>query len=282
VQVLLRRLNRRARDAHKGDFGRVLVVGGSIGMVGAPALTANAALRTGTGLVKLACPRPAQQAIATLAPCATSVPMPADTAGRLAASCLPALLELADAHDVLAVGPGADTSQGWQKILAALLKLTDKPVVVDADGLNNLAGMGRWWQRCSARVVLTPHPGEMRRLLAGAGLPTDLDDRQGVAAEFAELTGCVVMLKGHRTVIADGRHVTLNPTGNPGMATAGAGDVLTGIIAGLLAQGFEPFDAARFGAWLHGRAGDLAAKRLGQPSMIATDILDELPHAIRS
>lgn len=280
-QKLLRGLRRRAADAHKGDFGRVLVVGGSIGMVGAPALAANAALRTGAGLVKIAAPEPAQQAIATLAPCATSVPVAGDRAGRIAPAALPTIRELAEAHDVLAVGPGAGTSKGWQRILSALLALPGKPMVIDADGLNNLAEIPRWWQRLRARVVLTPHPGEMKRLLVGGGFEARIDDRQATAREFARLTGCVVVLKGHHTVIADAKRAEINATGNPGMATAGSGDVLTGIIAGLLGQGVGLFEAAWLGAWLHGRAGDLAAKRQGQVSVIATDILDELPNAMR-
>jgi hydroxyethylthiazole kinase-like uncharacterized protein yjeF len=259
----------------------VLVIGGSIGMVGAPALVANAALRTGVGLVKIAAPQPAQQAVATLAPCATSVPVPADDEGRIAVTALPVIRELAETHDVLAVGPGAGVSTGWQRILRELLAMRERPMVIDADGLNNLAGISEWWRARRARVVLTPHPGEMKRLLAGASLKADVNDRQQSAHRFAELTGCVVLLKGHNTVVADAQRVEINATGNPGMATAGSGDVLTGIIAGLLAQGLDTFDSARLGAWLHGRAGDLAAERLGQVSITATDILDDLANAIR-
>jgi NAD(P)H-hydrate epimerase len=181
LQSTLRQLNRRASEAHKGDFGRVLIVGGSTGMVGAPALAANAALRAGAGLVKMAVPAPAQQAVATLAPCATSAALPADFEGRIAEAAIPALTELAQSHDVLAVGPGAGVSASWEKILGKLLALPGRPTVIDADGLNNLANMPQWRSHRGGDVVLTPHPGEMKRLLAGAGLPQQLDDRSAVA-----------------------------------------------------------------------------------------------------
>ncbi len=275
------KLTRRKRDGHKGDFGRVLIVGGSVGMVGAPALAANAALRSGAGLVRIACPRPAQQTIAGLAACATSVPLPADQAGQISSKSLEALGALAAEHDVVAFGPGIGQSGGLRKLLRTLIAIADKPVVIDADGLNNLAGMKHWWSKRAADIVLTPHPGEMRRLLHGAGMPDGARDRAATATGYAIATGTVCVLKGAGTVVTDGRKRYVNTTGNPGMATAGSGDVLTGIIAGLIGQGLSTFDAAVKGVHVHGRAGDLAAARLGELSLTAGDLLDDLPAAFQ-
>ena len=277
----LPKLARRAREAHKGDFGRVLVVGGNVGMVGAPALAANAALRGGSGLVKIACPSIAQQAIATLAPCATSRPVASNADGLISGKARADLLALADQHDVLAVGPGMGQSAELRRIIASLLKLPDKPVVIDADGLNNLAGVRSWWLTCRASAVLTPHPGEMRLLLEGAGLRTDVAKREGAAIALAGKTRAVVVLKGAGTVVTDAVRIYVNRTGNPGMATAGSGDVLTGLVAAFLAQGLDPFEAAVLGVWAHGKAGDLAAAAKGQIAVIATDLLEHLPQALR-
>lgn len=273
------KLSARRDDAHKGDFGRVLIVGGSVGMVGAPALAANAALRGGAGLVKIACPDCCQQATAGLAPCATSAPLPSNEDGSISAEAMGLLSGLADEHDVLAIGPGIGQASGVAHVVTGLLGVADKPKVVDADGLNNLAALGQWWQVASGPIVLTPHPGEMRRLAVGAGLDVDLGDRQASAGALAGLTGAVVVLKGAGTIITDGERVRVNHSGNPGMATAGAGDVLTGLIAALIGQGLSPFDAASLGVHVHGVAGDLAADELGQVSLTAADLIDFLPEA---
>ena len=278
----LPKLSPRASDAHKGHFGRVLVVGGSVGMVGAPALAANAALRGGSGLVKIACPSVAQQAIATLAPCATSRPLASTVDGLIAGKARADLLALAEQHDVLAVGPGMGQSAELRRIIASLLKHPDKPVVIDADGLNNLAAVRSWWRTCRALPVLTPHPGEMQRLLGGAGLKMSAAKREAAAIALADKTRAVVVLKGAGTVVTDVARIYVNRTGNPGMATAGSGDVLTGLVAAFLAQGLEPFEAAVLGVWAHGKAGDLAAAAKGQIALIAADLLEHLPQALRS
>ncbi|MFQ6047905.1 MAG: NAD(P)H-hydrate dehydratase [Phycisphaerae bacterium] len=272
----------RPRDAHKGQFGRVLIVGGSVGMVGAPALAANAALRGGAGLVKIACPGVAQQAIASLAPCATSWPLPCSAEGLIGRGAVGEVLSLARQHDVLGVGPGIGQSQQLRQLIGRLLRLREKPIVIDADGLNNLAAMGRWWSGCQARLVLTPHPGEMARLLEGAGIEADLARRDQAAAVLARQVRAVVVLKGAGTVVTDGQKIYLNRTGNPGMATAGSGDVLTGLIAALIGQRLGPFDAAVLGVYLHGKAGDLAARSVGQISLTAADLVDWLPRAFRA
>ena len=284
---LMFRLAPRKSDSHKGDFGRVLIVGGSRGMVGAVSLASNAALRGGAGLVTFAAPETIQLHAAVLCPCATSIPLACQADGELAERSVQQVLGAAGACDVLAVGPGLGVGPGQQKLMVALLG-QDKPLVIDADGLNNLASLADWPGRVRCPLVLTPHPGEFARL-SGRSIPDIQADRQGaVLAAFGQWrkgTGdrhpLVVALKGAATVVADGRRVYINTTGNPGMATAGSGDVLTGLVAALMGQGLAPFEAACLGVHCHGRAGDLAAGKLGQVSLIATDLLEYLPAATR-
>jgi ADP-dependent NAD(P)H-hydrate dehydratase len=280
------RLPRRAADAHKGDAGRVLVIGGSRGMIGAPALAGLAALRSGCGLVRLAVPDEIQPAVAVLAPCATTLPLESTNAGRIAASAARMSLHDAvkDEADVVALGPGMDRSPDGVRLVRWVLSVAARPVVVDADGLNNLCGAEeRLRVRRPAPLTLTPHPGEMHRLLKAVGLQVDpFKECRKAAERFAEFCKAVVVLKGKGTVVTDGRRTYINKTGNAGMATGGTGDVLTGVIAGLIAQGMEAFDAAVLGVYLHGRAGDRAARQKGRLSMIATDLLDALPAALLS
>jgi len=278
----------RPTDAHKGDFGRVLVVGGSRGMIGAVALAANAALRGGAGLVAFAAPQTVQLTIAGLCPCATSAPLAADETGQLLPEAAKQLALLAEDCNVLAMGPGLRVGQPQQALVADAL-VYGKPVVLDADGLNNLARHEQWAVGRVGPLVLTPHPGEFAEL---TGLPVaDFQQRrrdvaveavqrwkEGADKKAGEL---VCVLKGAGTVVTDGQRVYVNETGNPGMATGGSGDVLTGLIAALISQGMTVFDAACLGVRLHGRAGDLAAERLGQASLIATDLLDYLPAAMQ-
>ncbi len=277
----------RKRDAHKGDFGRVLVVGGSRGMVGAVALAANAALRGGAGLVTFASPETVQLTVAALCPCATSVPLACGGDGELAARAVGQMVSAAGECDVLAVGPGMGVG-GVQRdmVLAAIERET--PLVLDADALNNLARIDDWPTIRRCPLILTPHPGEFARLTGGAVRDIQAD-RESVAVaaarKWAEAakggTPVVCALKGAGTVVTDGRRVFVNATGNPGLATGGSGDVLTGLTAALLAQGMEPFDAASLAVHLHGLAGDLAAEKLTQASLIATDLLDFLPQAMK-
>jgi len=278
----LPRLPARPRDAHKGIFGRVLVAGGSRGMIGAPALAANAALRSGCGLAHLAVPAPVQLAAAALAPCATSSALAATPDGMIAASAAAGLLSMR--ADVLALGPGMGRSRAGERLVAALVSRSSVPVVLDADGLNNLSGLPRVLAaRRPAALVLTPHPVEAARLMVAADIPLDPKSRRRESAmALARAASAVVVLKGAGSIVTDGEAVFVNRTGNPGMATGGSGDVLTGVIAALIAQGLSPLDAAVLGVHVHGRAGDLAARRVGQVSLIATDLLDVLPAAFRS
>ena len=273
----------RKADAHKGSFGHVLVVGGSIGMVGAPSLSANGALLGGAGLVTVAIPAAIQQTVAGLCPCATSVPLACSQTGEPTGQAVQQALDVAETCDVLAVGPGMGVGHTQRDIVSSILA-QPKPVVLDADGLNNLCDMDDWPAARRCPLVVTPHPGEMARL-TGLTIGQIQADRQSAAADAARQwrsdAQLTVVLKGAGTVVTDGQVVYVNDTGNPGMATGGAGDVLTGLIAALIGQGLTPFDAACLGVWAHGRAGDLAASQLGMVSLTAADLLDYLPAALR-
>jgi len=284
----LPKLPPRPRDAHKGSFGRVLVVGGSGGMIGAPALAANAALRGGAGLATVAVPETIQPTVASLCPCATSIPLKCTPAGEPAPQAVRQMLTAAGRRDVLAIGPGIGVSHGAAELVRAALDLR-KPVVIDADGLNNLARIDRWGELRRCPLVMTPHPGEFATLTGGSIGDVQADRRAAAVAAQREWAGqgaqselpLVVVLKGAGTVVTDGKRVLINGTGNPGMATGGTGDVLTGLLAALIGQGLGVFEAACLGAYLHGLAGDLAAERLGEVSMIASDLLEWLPEAFR-
>jgi ADP-dependent NAD(P)H-hydrate dehydratase len=277
----LPRVPARAADANKGNFGRVLVVAGSRGMSGAAVLCGSAALRGGAGLVSVAVPASLLPLVAAGNPCYMTAALAEDAHGRLAGAARDELLGLAGANTVVAVGPGLGHSSDLPSLVLSLIEQTQTPLVVDADGLNALQGqVGRLRGR-SAPLILTPHPGEFARLL-GSDVAAVQGDRQGLAVRFAAEHGLVMVLKGHGTVVTDGRRVYVNTTGNPGMATGGTGDVLGGLIAALVGQGLEAFAAAQLGVYLHGSAGDLARDELGEVSLIASDLLTYLPRAFRA
>lgn len=267
-------LPRRARTAHKGDFGRVYLLAGSVGFTGAPVLAAAGALKTGAGLVQVAVPRGAYPAVAAKLLCAMPTPLP-EEGGVVAERALPEIFKALRRADAALVGPGlgrADT------VARAVIQQTPCPLVVDADGLNALAGhIDVLDARRDKVTVLTPHFRELCRLLGETP-----QDPGAAARALAAERGCVVVLKGHRTLTAfpDGE-AFINPTGNPGMATGGAGDVLAGMIASLLGQGFEAKWAVPAAVYLHGRAGDLAAEALGEYALTAADLLTWLPAAMR-
>lgn len=271
----------RPRDAHKGMFGRVLVVAGSRGMSGAAVLCAGGALRGGAGLVRVAVPAGILPIVAAANPCWMTAPLAEDDEGRFTPAAAAPLIELARASTVVVAGPGLGRGDGPAAVVSALLTQTSVPLVLDADGLNALeADPGPIRQR-PGPLVLTPHPREFSRLL-GCDTSVVQADRDGRAARFAAEHGIVLVLKGQATVVTDGARLYENTTGNPGMATGGTGDVLAGLIGALLAQGLEAFAAAQLGVFLHGRAGDLVAADHGEVSLIASDLLDYLPRAFRS
>lgn len=275
------RLPKRRFDAHKGSFGKVLIAAGSRGMAGAAVLCGRAALRSGAGLVQVATPACVHPVVAAGNPCYTTFALHQHSDGTLAESAAADLVTWAKSADALALGPGLGQGNDvTQFVRRALSDITDRPVVVDADGLNALAPFTEEFKTRPSPLVLTPHPGEFARL---SGHPTDAihGKREELAVEFAAKFGVVLLLKGAGTLVTDGARLYCNSTGNPGMATGGSGDVLTGVIAALLVQGLPPFEAAVLGAWVHGRAGDLAAADLGEIGMTAADIVEHLPHAFR-
>jgi len=274
----LPKLKPRSPDSHKGDFGRVLMVAGSRGMSGAAVLCGSAALRGGAGLVRIAVPEGIWPVVAAGNPCFMTAPSPQDEAGRLSAAAESQLLDLAQANDVLGIGPGLGRSADLDKLLPQLLAKVQTPIVLDADGLNPFAGNAAKLKSHGGPLIITPHPGEFARLM-GSDAQTVQGQRRELAARLAAECGLIAVLKGQGTIVTDGRRIYQNTTGNPGMATGGTGDVLTGVIASLLAQGLEPFAAAALGVHVHGLAGDLARDDKGEVSLIATDLLDYLPRA---
>jgi NAD(P)H-hydrate epimerase len=274
----------RAPNSHKGDFGRALLIGGSRGMAGAIALAGMATLRSGAGLVRLAVASDCLATLAAYEPSYMTAELPADRAGHISLRSLERIEELAASATVVACGPGLGRSGGLTHLVATLYERVERPLVLDADGLNALAQSGTLAsqpRRLSAPRVLTPHPAEFARLISASTGDVQAR-REELAQRFAADHGIVLILKGHRSVITDGRRTAINATGNPGMATGGTGDVLTGIVTGLLCQGLSPYDAARLAAYVHGLAGDLAASELGQTSLIASDLLRFLPAAFQA
>jgi NAD(P)H-hydrate epimerase len=271
----------RPLDSNKGTFGRLLVVAGSRGMSGAAVLCAGAALRSGAGLVYLAVPQEILPIVATANPCYLTAPLPQDEQGRLAEPAEKPLLDLAKAKDVIAFGPGLGRNSAISSLLLSLRRQVRTPMVIDADGLNALEGQTDRLRNPAGPCIVTPHPGEFARLI-GTDISTVQGQRRELAARFAGDHQVVLVLKGHSTIVTDGRRFYQNTTGNPGMATGGTGDVLTGLIAALLGQGLEPFAAAQLGVYLHGLVGDLARDDLGEVSLIASDLISYLPKVFRS
>lgn len=268
----------RPADGHKGTFGRVVALAGSDRFSGAAVLVARAALRSGAGLAVIACPARVLPQIAARVMAEITEPLPDAPPGVLATVSVRRALELAGAADAVALGPGlSDDPRALDFARAVTLRCT-RPLVLDADGLNAFAGRLEELAACPAPLVLTPHPGEAARLL-GVSAADVQRDRAGAVSELARRSGATCLLKGAATLVAEGTRRARNGTGNSGMATGGSGDVLTGVIAALLAQGMAPFEAAVLGAHLHGRAGDLAAAVTGERSLIATDLLDHLQDA---
>ena len=274
------KLKPRAVDGHKGDYGKVCIIAGSVGMSGAAALAGRAALRAGAGLVRVATPKSILPIVAAIEPSFTTLALPEDGAGRISSKAINIILEAVSENDAVAFGPGIGISGALRSILETLLEQENLRLVIDADGLNNLAGIKNWPARLKAKLILTPHPGEMKRLWSGLLREELPAERQEQALQLAQRTNTIVILKGAGTVVTDGDKVYINKTGNPGMATAGSGDVLTGIITALLGQGLSDFDAAVLGVYIHGLAGDIAAEKIGQVSLMTTDIIDSLPGAI--
>jgi ADP-dependent NAD(P)H-hydrate dehydratase len=282
VVTQLPRLKPRPADSNKGSFGRVLVVAGSRGMSGAAVLCGSAALRGGAGLVYVAVPESIQSIVACGNPCYLTEPLPEDQQGRVAATSEPSVMLRVRQMNAVAFGPGLGQHRGTVQLALSLTSHCPVPLVIGADGINALGEHSDRLHRdrIAAPRILTPHPGEFARLV-GCDIPHVQANRRELAVNFAAEHGVVLVLKGFGTIVTDGKRVYVNATGNPGMATGGTGDVLTGLIAALLGQGLTAFDATQLGVYWHGLAGDLARDEVGEVSLIASDLLTYLPKVIQ-
>lgn len=274
-ELVLSLLPDRNPWGHKGNFGKILLLCGSRGYTGAAFFAAMGALRSGAGLVFLGVPESIYGIEAVKLNEPVIFPLP-DAGGRLSADAVPEILTRLPQMDAVLVGPGLGQSEGTLAVVRAVLEKAECPVVVDADGINVLSAHRDLLRGRKSPTILTPHDGEFARLGGVIG-----EDRMAAAAALAEELGCTVLLKGHETCITDGTDGYLNPTGNPGMAVGGSGDVLAGVITALLGAGLPPLEAAACGAWLHGAAGDRCAAELGQYGMLPTDMLSALPRLMK-
>ncbi len=274
-ELVLSLLPDRNPWGHKGNFGKLLLLCGSRGYTGAAFFAAMGALRAGAGLVFLGVPESIYGIEAVKLNEPVIFPLP-DAGGRLSADAVPEILTRLPQMDAVLVGPGLGQSEGTLAVVRAVLEKAECPVVVDADGINVLSAHRDLLRGRKLPTILTPHDGEFARLGGVIG-----EDRMSAAAALAEELGCVVLLKGHETCITDGVNGYINPTGNPGMAVGGSGDVLAGVITALLGAGLPPLEAAACGAWLHGAAGDRCAAELGQYGMLPTDMLSALPRLMK-
>jgi ADP-dependent NAD(P)H-hydrate dehydratase / NAD(P)H-hydrate epimerase len=273
-------LPRRPVDAHKRQCGAVLVIAGSQGMTGSATLAAMAALESGAGVVQVAVPESLVPVMETKLTEQIVVGL-AETFGRsIDAAATETVIDLASRFDVVAIGPGLSLDDSTVAFVRGLVPALDRPLVIDADALNALVGSTELLAGRKAPTVITPHPGEMARLTKSETADVQ-HDRPGFARTAAKEFKAVTVLKGAPTLVSDGQGIAVNPTGNPGMATMGAGDVLTGLVAGFMAQGLEPSDAAVLGAWVHGACGDVAAGRVTEYCLVASDILAALPEVLR-
>ena len=274
-EKVLKILPDRAIDAHKGDFGKILLLCGSKGYTGAAYLAAMGALRGGAGLVFLGVPESIYEIEAIKLNEAIVFPLP-DAEGKLSWAAIPEILERLPRMDAVLIGPGLGQSEGTFAAVKAVLENAFCPVVLDADGINAIAAHKDILRGRTNPTILTPHAGEFARLGGVIG-----ENRVAAAEKMAKNLGCILLLKGHNTVITDGENTYINPTGNPGMAVGGSGDVLSGIITAFLGQGVAPLEAAACGAWVHGAAGDLCAAEIGQYGLLPGDMVNVLPRLLK-
>jgi NAD(P)H-hydrate epimerase len=274
-------LPKREADAHKGDFGHTLILAGSPRMTGAALLATRGALRAGSGLVTLGVPVAVHHLVAPSLLSAMSLPLPATPQGTFSRAAMDPAMDFSSGVTAVALGPGISTEADTVDFALGFALRARVPLVLDADGLNGLAKTPKSFRAAPAARVLTPHPGEAARLLNRSPAQVQAD-RTAAAGDLVKKFSATIVLKGHRTVVSDGERFYVNRTGNPGMATGGSGDVLTGIIAAFLARGLTPFDASVLGVHVHGLAGDLASKALGEESTTAGDLVDHLPSALGS
>jgi len=274
----------RARNSHKGTYGHTLLIGGSKNYIGAPSLSGLAAMRAGTGLLTIATPKTIYPIVASNVIEAIHLPISENEDGNISAEAVPQIMNNIDKYDVLAIGPGLNQSATTQDFLFSLLKSltnTDIPLIIDADGLNNLSVIPHWWTLLTSPTILTPHPGELSTL-TGESVADIQSNRLAISQEYSQKWGVTLVLKGALTVTSTRTGYSyISPFANSNLATAGTGDVLTGIIAGLMAQGIESWHAALSGVYTHGYAGELGSNYFGASGMIASDLVTYIPHAMR-
>jgi hydroxyethylthiazole kinase-like uncharacterized protein yjeF len=281
VHEHIEKIPERREDSHKGDYGRVFVVAGSPGMTGAAFLCSQGALRTGSGLVTNGIPGSLNSIMEVKLTEAMTLPLTETQGHNLGLAAKDEILQFARKCDVVVLGPGLGEDPETRTLIRKLIQEIEKPIVLDADGINALEGDVDLLKDRQNRTVITPHPGEMSRLI-GKGIDEIQSMREDIAKSVAEVTGAVVCLKGHRTVVADPEgKVYVNETGNSGMATGGMGDILPGMIASFIGQDIDDYGASVIAVYLHGLAGDIAAEKKGQFSMIATDVLEYLSEAFK-
>ncbi|MDY6793266.1 MAG: NAD(P)H-hydrate dehydratase [Thermodesulfobacteriota bacterium] len=281
LETIRNALKPRAPDYHKGTAGHALVISGSVGKTGAAAMTAMSAMRAGAGLVTLALPQSLNPVLETQVVEAMTCPLPHTQNGRIGESSFNTIMDLLSGKKCLAIGPGLGDAAETKKLVHRIIQESPVTMVIDADGLNHIAGSTEILKKTTAPVILTPHPGEMARLIDSTA---DLvqKDRITCARRFAEKYNAHVVLKGAKTIIAHPEgHVFINPTGNPGMASGGMGDVLTGIITGLVAQGYSAESATHTGVYLHGAAADTLAEKVGPFGYLATEVMNAIPGQIK-
>lgn len=274
-------VQKRKKETHKGDYGHLFILGGSPGLTGAVCLAGEAALKSGCGLVTIGIPEGLNDIIEIKLTEVMSLPLPQTEKRTFSEKALePALKFINERSDAVLIGPGISTGiKETCKFVEGIVKDTEKPLIIDADAIKIISSNLDILKK-SKSIILTPHPGEMF-YLTGMKVKEIQRNRENVSKEFAKKYNVVVVLKGNRTVVTDGNEMYINLTGNPGMATAGSGDVLAGIIGSLLVQGKSAFDSAKIGVYIHGLAGDIAAKETGEASLIASDIIKKLPDAFR-
>lgn len=281
VKEHIEKIQPRREDTHKGDFGHVFVVGASRGMTGAAYLASQAAIRSGSGLVTCGIPESLNSIMEVKLTEVMTLALPETKIGSLSSSAEKEIVSFSGKTDVLALGCGLSRQKETQGLVRNLLKKVKTPVVLDADGIMALVGHSGLLKKREAPIVLTPHAGEMSCLLE-KNVRAIQENREKVALDFAKKHNVILVLKGHRSVVASPKgHKYVNRTGNSGMSTAGAGDVLTGMIASFVGQAIDPYSAAVIGVYLHGLAGDIAAREKGQFGMIAGDLLEKLPQAVQ-
>lgn len=267
-------LPKRKADSHKGNYGKILLLCGSVGYTGAAVMAAKAAARSGAGLVFVGVPEAVYPIVAAKLDEPMVLPLPSED-GKLSTKASRAIQEKLPNMDAVLVGPGLGQSQGVRECVIAVLQESRVPVVLDADGINVISRHIDVLRESACPVIVTPHPGEFERLGGNLSL-----GREYSAMALAKTLQCICVLKGHHTVVTDGTQCRINPTGNPGMAVGGSGDVLAGVLTAFVGQGLSPLDAASAAAWVHGAAGDLCEKEIGQYGMLPTDMIRVLPRLL--